>query len=185
MPLTRKSDPEDVLDAHCAEVAKAMLGTIARAPMEKMVVRLRKGAQVLEEMAQDIEAALNATATPGQQAKQFLDHFCAAWSAKYRSKYSVNGAKDMAQIKRVLKTVAFDDLKARSTQFLASTDRFYSEAHHPLPMFLAAVNKFTAQVPDEQFLQSAPIGCKHDPPCRNDADHTRRRLQESRQMASA
>lgn len=157
-----------------------------RARYERMAKRLRAGAGVLEELALEVEAMLGEKATPGQDAKRALDWFCGAWQGRYATKYVVNGAKDMAMLKRVLKSMSVDELELRMKRFFESSDPFYVNAKHGLGVFVAAVNKFGASDgrEEEDLKLVAPVAdCRHKPACKSDQEHTRRKMAEMRDSA--
>ena len=146
--------------------------------IEAHVVVLRKRAAEMIAEADALEAAANEQPTQAQLAKQLLDFFFDKWQEKYHAKYAVSGAKDMASLKRLLSTLPPREIAQRMKTYLRSTDRFYIDGKHPLGSFVRDVNKFGST---ENFkLATPPVGCKHDPPCKDDAAHTRRAIQEAR-----
>lgn len=152
-----------------------------RKRFERMVSRLRAGAQVLEDLALEVESLLEEHATPGQQAKEFLDWWCARWAEVHGARYVVNGAKDMALIKRALSKVPLADLERRAVRYLRDQDRYVRDAKRPLGLFITRVNRYaehTATVDGD--LPIAPVDCRHDPPCGSDVEHTRRVMAEAR-----
>jgi len=95
------------------------------------------------------------------------------WRAKYGAEYVWSHAKDRASIRRLLKTLAPDTIKARVIAFLASEEPFFTRNRHSFGVFVSAINSLTSAEPRQVVL-----GCKHDPPCASDVEHTRRRAAE-------
>src|SRR6185503_638982 len=92
------------------------------------------------------------------------------WQAKNRAAYVWNHARDKPQIKRLLKTISADDLKARMIAYLSSDDPFHARNQHNFGIFVSAINSFAGSKPRQRVL-----GCHHEPPCADDVEHTRRR----------
>lgn len=91
-----------------------------------------------------IEALLMNEATPGQIAKGLVGDFVIVWGKRYKGQTYViaNWPRELGAVKRLLKELSADELRARMVRYVASEDPFYAGARHPLPMFWAAVNKF-------------------------------------------
>jgi hypothetical protein len=157
------------------------------ARLERMAARLRKGASVLEELADEVDAFLQEAPPPSQEAKAFLEWWCQAWQKQYRTKYVVSGAKEIVQIKRALKSVTFEDLTHRAQRYLCSSDVFSRDARHPLGLFISQVNKFIGGDPRETSLDLEParaVDCHHEPACTTDLEHTRRKLRDMKGVSA-
>lgn len=99
-----------------------------------------KGGALLEELT----ALVQAEETPGQVAKRVLDFFCKHWARKYPGQtYVVNGGKDIASLKRVLKTLPPDQVAARVRAYFRSDSVFFANAGHSLPVFVASINSLS------------------------------------------
>jgi len=151
-----------------------------KAKFEAALHNVRTSWLKLGSQLEDLEAMLKAESTPGQVAKQCLDHFAKTWEARYRTKLiiaSYPGA--IVQLKTLLKAMTADELTAAMTRYLSSNEPFYASARHGLPMFIKCINKFTAAADDGgSFLEAAPADCRHMPACRTDVEHTRKRARE-------
>lgn len=103
-----------------------------------------------------------------------VNYWNAAWSKKYGSVYLWNHAKDKGALKRLLKTMPVEDLMARMAVYLSSDEPFHTRNTHPIAIFISSINSWGTRQPD-RFP-----GCRHDPPCKSDVMHTRKRLYEDK-----
>lgn len=101
--------------------------------------------------------------------REVCDFWQQHWGAKYRSDYLWSYAKDKAQIKRLLKNMGLADLKARIVAYLSSEEDFPVRHKHPFGVFVSTINSYGGKI------KPRPFGCRHDPPCADDVEHTRRR----------
>lgn len=150
-----------------------------RARIEAHIVIARKLAAQLVGEVDRLEEMLNEKPSPGQVAKKLLDWWCDQWKQKYREDYVVTGAKDMAQLKRLVGALTPREIAERMKLFLASRDPFYVNGRHQLAMFVGAINKF-GETSKDFTLATPAVGCKHKPRCASDAAHTARSMREAR-----
>jgi hypothetical protein len=149
------------------------------ARLAAFIVIGRKLAKQLNDEIDALELALNEEPTPGQLAKQVLDFFVTRWETLYRGdKYVVSGKKDMASLIRVVKQLGAREVAVRMKAYLASTDKFYQDTKHGLPAFIGSINKFSTSNPATYV-----VGCTHTPRCGDDAQHTRRSLDEAKRRS--
>lgn len=157
------------------------------AKVQALVTRLRKGGNVLLGIADELEACLTDSPTPGQEAKRFLEWFGCEWGRVRRglASYTFAWNKDTAIVKRLLKTVPLDDLKVRATKYLKSQEAFVVENGHTIALFAGQINRYIDEQPMQaMFLTAPPVaGCQHSPKCESDQQHTRKRAQEMRANA--
>ena len=113
---------------------------------------------------------------PTREAKAWWEE---NWKAKYRSDYQWAFGRDIASIKRLLKSLHLHDLKARMLAYLSSDDRFHVQNHHPFGVFVASINSFGGAIKPPQV-----VGCLHQPPCRDDVEHTQRTMDERKRRAT-
>jgi hypothetical protein len=151
--------------------------------IEAHIVILRKRAEEMIAEANALEAALNDQPTEGQLAKQLLDFFVEHWEKQHKGrKYVVNGAKDMATFKRLLKTLDARSIAKRTKTYLynLSNDKFLVENGHSIGMFASRINSIRGDVAPSDFTVAPPVGCKHQPPCASDQVHTAKAMKEAR-----
>lgn len=119
--------------------------------VEAFRVHQAKGYELIEEM----QALIAEEATTGQLAKRALATFGKFWSERYSAKFVPSFARDMASLKRILKTVKLEDLERRMAAYLKDNERFVCSTTHSLPLFVANVNNYGARQahgPDELLL---------------------------------
>lgn len=118
------------------------------------VKTLRAAHDKLGGLIDTIEALSMEEATPGQIAKGLVGDFIVVWGKRYKGQTYVvtNWPRELGAVKRLLKGMSADELRARLVRYVASDDPFYAGARHPLPMFWAAVNKFGAEVGQRRLL---------------------------------
>lgn len=142
--------------------------------LEKIKAHDAKRGELLDEL----QAVLEAEPTAGQNAKRLLDYFVKNWERKYRpAKMVVNGAKDMGALKRLLGQLNVDEVAARIVAYFKGADKFVLDARHSLPVFISRINELSSTPIDGA---QAVIGCTHEPPCHDDAEHTRKQMAERR-----
>lgn len=103
------------------------------------------------------------------------------WKAHYGADYTMTAA-DKGQIKRLVTQLGVDDVTRRMTAFFSDRDLFLAKNRHPMNLFVGGINRFAQPVSmrPEDLPDEIPADCRHDPPCRSDADHTRKRAAEMR-----
>ena len=102
-----------------------------------------------------------------------------AWKAKYGASYDLSAA-DAGNLKRLVTKKGAADTKARLARYLADGDHFLARQRHPLSIFWARANTYSAVDAQHTAVEERPVGCRHTPGCRTDEEHTRKRTQEMR-----
>lgn len=126
-----------------------------------------------------LEAKLEGSETLGEQMKRVNEAFTAAWRKRYGRDYVYVGAKDATAVKRLLKALNVDEVIRRIPLYIANDDPFFTKVGHSLSMFASTINQHAGST--QEVGAELPFGCAHRPPCRSDAEHTRRQLAEMRQ----
>lgn len=164
-----------------------MTETDRKARLERMATRLRKGAQVLEELALEVETLISEERTPGQQANDLVKWFGEQWAKRHGGAYVDGGAKDRVQVKRLLAKLSADEVQTRARRYFATDDPFVINARHPIGLFVTGINKWgeDAEHVELPLDVAAPRGCRHTPPCASDQAHTRRTMADMRGSARA
>lgn len=156
-----------------ADLEKQKLEQVAGL-VEKFRAHQAKGYELLEA----IKALLDSEASPGQLAKRALDHFATLWQNRYKGKLIVNGARDMATLKRLLKQTAIDDLERRMALYFLDEDGFVRNAQHSLAVFSHNINAYGRAA--SRNVEAAATDCRHEPRCTSDVEHTRRRTDDAK-----
>lgn len=151
--------------------------------VEAQLERAKKLAAELLAQLDVLDGAIRGEKTPGQNINRLFKSWGELWTARYHSAYvTTNRAKVAAQCKKLLGSLTVEDIEARMAQYLASNDRFYTQAKHSLDLFLVSINKFSGSGPsdDDGFMAAPPPDCRHTPACKTDAEHTQRRARDLR-----
>lgn len=147
-------------------------------PALKKLAELETQITALFERTQEIRALLNAAPTPALEAKELLSYFATGWERRYGRAYMTTPAKEIAALKRAVVGLGFEEVKLRIDRYIDSNRDLYVDAFHPVTLFVSVINRLADVAPGP--LREAPVDCHHEPPCRDDVEHTRRKLRESR-----
>lgn len=105
-----------------------------------------------------------------------------AFRAKWRAAYGVDCSlllrpMEYSNLAQQLDAVGPVRLMAAMTAYFATEDTYIRKARHPLALFLREPLKYLA---GEAVATGPPKGCRHQPPCRDDAEHTKRDIADRR-----
>lgn len=142
-----------------------------------------KRREVLEEMERILAGK------PG--VNEHLKTVMGAWNGLWRTRYSANYAwrqtEDVPQIKRLMKLLGETmeqgaaELVKRANAYIRSDDPYHKMVRHKFAIFVANINDFADDaLPLGDDDHAAAVGCGHTPACRNDDEHTRRKMREMR-----
>lgn len=154
-------------------------------PLCKRIVPLlvvqRDLLEKLAAVTQELDDLCNGKAGIGQRLRQMETAFDDAWCARYAKGrtgiYAWHRQVDTPHMKRFIQRFGLEDLSRRFVAYLQDEDRYLVNARHPFSLFVRNVNTYVAST---HAGDERPVGCKHDPPCRNDSEHTTRRQAEMR-----
>lgn len=160
------------------------MATTEQARLEKCAKLLTAAKDLHDKMSDvlvEMDAILGGGVGIGAKLQQVEIAWQAAWSSRYHGDYVFQFQKDRPQWKRLLKTFTPADLQVRILGYIQDDDPFYVQRRHPLGIFWQAVNKY-APVNGSGFDLEAPTvaDCHHQPRCRSDQDHTRKKQAEMR-----
>lgn len=154
-----------------------------KATLGKIVKLLSVQKDLIDKLAavtDELDALSGGRAGIGENIHLVEGFFDMYWGHRYaggvRDNYMWNFAKDRAQIKRLLKSLTVTEIQERMHRYMKSDDPFYVRARHSFPLFVASINSWAA----EPRQQAGAVDCWHMPPCIDDQEHTRRRMQEVR-----
>lgn len=151
------------------------------AAMAKLIPIMREEHEKLGALIEEFESIAGGGPTIGEKLKHLEDFYSEMWSWRYGEPYvwpSAEYAKSRGQWKLLIKKLhTLEAVKTRVANYLRNGDDFFVSKKHPFGMFVATINQHvTAR--DVVDLGARPSGCKHDPPCADAVEHTRRRLVE-------
>lgn len=98
-----------------------------------------------------------------------------AWRATYHESYIWVHAKDRAGLKRLLRSLSPDEIKARIGAYLATDEPFLQKNKHSFGVFCSTINSYSGAK-----ARQAVVGCSHQPRCSSEVEHTRLRNREMR-----
>lgn len=78
----------------------------------------------------------------GEQLKRFQAHYSECWHVRYRSAYSFTFAKDVPQMKRLIKQLGIEELERRALNYCRDGEAYLVKARHPFALFVARVNSY-------------------------------------------
>lgn len=163
---------------------------LTAAQVATMVKLLEKGKELQEQQAailEELDAILGGRAGTAAKLKAIEKGFDETWCARYaRGKSGVYvwaHARDRGTMKTLLRRMDVDEILARAARYISSEDGFYARSRHPWGLFVSSINQWAAPAAGngELELDVEPLACSHNPPCRSDAEHTRRRHAEMMQ----
>lgn len=106
------------------------------------------------------------------------------WREKFKADYLFNRKADPADLKRRINSCGADDVKRRIVAYFADDDPFLVKQHYPYNLFSSRFNLYagngTPEDSEAPFLASAAVGCRHQPKCQSDVEHTKKRALEMR-----
>jgi frataxin-like iron-binding protein CyaY len=160
-----------------ADAEKATLKKIAA-----LVEKQRELQAQIYELTEEMLRLLSGDPGIGVKLKQLEEAWRDIWAARYQGNYVFQYVKDRPGLKRLLKAASVDEIALRMARYIRSNDQFFIDRRHMLSLFVSTFNQHTAPGSDTfDLAQEAPSDCRHDPPCRSDSEHTKRRRQELQQ----
>lgn len=144
--------------------------------MDKLLPALREEYARLGALIDELEACTGGNATIGEKLKDVETHFGELWQQRYGEPYVWDYTKNRGQLKTLFRKLSPEIVKSRVSAYLANGEGFYVDRKHPFGLFVATINQHVP--PREHELFERPTGCKHKPPCRDQVQHTKKKLAE-------
>lgn len=109
-----------------------------------------------------------------------IDYYSDGYLQRFGERPHISGGKDGAILKGLLGTTKqnSDEVKRRIDAMLDSTDPFIVQSCRTIGVLQACWNKLGG--PMTRLTLAKPIGCRHDPPCADDAACTKRRIRDAK-----
>jgi uncharacterized protein YdaU (DUF1376 family) len=157
--------------------ANESLTTVERSSTDKKRVEEKRSDQIRRD--REPARAIASTADAAPEAR-LLDAFRLGWQRVYGHECSLL-VSPLEQMKLEQQVAAIGETKLLRAlgAFFETEEAFVRKARHPLPLFLREPLRFMAA---ESQTPSKPRSCKHEPPCVDDAAHTKRYLAEQESM---
>lgn len=132
----------------------------------------------------ELETILGGGITIGKKIKALELLWKTAWSSRYHTDYTFNYRVEGPHLKFLAQNFTQEDLQVRALNYIRNDDKFYADRRHPFTLFRSQINAFApaGTSPDLQ-LEAPTVGdCKHEPRCKSDQEHTRRKMAEAREI---
>lgn len=146
--------------------------------LQTAILDAKKTLETLSNKIAALEQLASSQPTAGQVTKALFEFWHARWGTAYRESYQFAHGRDAGQFKRLLKTLSQEELQKRMARYISDDDPFLSKQRHPLSLFFSQINRWGGTEGEATWL--VPVGCKHQPACANDVEHTRRMMAEKR-----
>jgi len=163
-------------------LAAAKVATVAKL-LEKAKELQEHQAAILEE----IDAILGGRAGTAAKLKAIEKGFDERWCNRYAKGqsgvYVWNYVRDRPHMKALLRKMDVDELLTRADRYLRSEDGFHVKNRHSFGLFVSSINHWAESAPGngELDLEGGVADCQHEPACRSEQEHTRRKMAEMRQ----
>lgn len=131
-------------------------------------------------LVEEIEKILAGAPGTALLLKRLEGSFEDAWQSRYPGRYVWNYKIDRPQMKRLLASLAPEEIEDRMLNYIRSNDAFYAERRHEFRIFASQNNRFASAPATFELSAAAPGDCKHSPRCSSDQEHTRKKSQELR-----
>lgn len=145
----------------------------------KIIDEMKHSIAKLHDQARMLEAAVAGENPVGEVVLFWRDE----WHRVYGAKYDLT-VRDKGNFKRLTTTHGKVEMKQRIARYLADRDTFLSRQKHPLSIFFTRVSAYATPAPlprnQADYELATPADCRHEPPCRDDAQHTSLRQREMR-----
>jgi len=157
-----------------ADAHKATLDKLA-----KLFEVLREHQAKTYELTEEIQRLLAGEEGIGEKLKRLETFFSQRWQARYRTPYVWAFARDVPQLKRLLKMLPIAEIELRIARYLFNDDPYYVKVKHNFGIFVSSINEHAADalpIVDAGHVRD----CKHVPACTSDQEHTKKRSAEMR-----
>lgn len=147
------------------------------AAMQKIVAMLKQRHEEDGALIDELERLAGGGRGIGEILKELYAYWIELWP---HGTYVFKFEQDAPNMKRLVRNLGDEELKRRMFRYLKCSDEFYAGKKHPFAMFVATINSWAGSDRRIDDVVEAPVGCTHQPPCRSDVEHTRKRGQELR-----
>lgn len=182
--ITHKLEPSQAKAPPSEAVAKST--DLTRLDMTRQDVHAATNARAPERFAtghideQSEAELLRRRQDDRSPSERIIDAYRDHWRRVYRQESSLL-LRSTEAVNLLQQLAAIGELKllAALAAFFASSEQFLVNAKHPFALFLKDPTKYLAS---SASISAKPAGCRHDPPCVDDAAHTRRVMADKREV---
>jgi hypothetical protein len=145
-----------------------------------LLTALREAQAKTYEITEELERLISGEPGLGEQMRRLERVFDALWCARYApgetARYVWNYKRDRPGLKKLIRRLAETDIENRMALYIQSADPYFVKNRHTFGLFVGSINQWAPEgtQPDELY------DCYHMPPCRNDAEHTKRHILDLR-----
>lgn len=114
------------------------------ATLKKLIALQTKLGELTEQQQAIVEEMGNLLAGgPGIGAilKQVEGHFSKCWRVRYASDYAFAFAKDVPQLKRLIRILGVEELERRMLNYCRNADPYFVKARHSFGLFVTTINQ--------------------------------------------
>ncbi len=162
--------------AGAAKKAKAGLNVPA---VQKILTLLKQRHDDDGALIEELERLVGGGPGIGDILKELYAYWNDLWHAVYGSDYVFTFTRDAPQMKRLVRQLGPDEVRARMLSYLKDREVFVADKKHPFGLFVSMSNKYAGLLAGAD--DAAAVGCKHTPRCTTDLQHTTKKLKEARQ----
>lgn len=150
--------------------------------IQTLIASVKESIAKTHDLVLQLEAAVGGENPVGEVIGFWRDE----WHRVYNGDYDITKA-DAGNFKRLVTKHGRVEMRQRLVRFLIDKDAFLVRQKHPLAIFFTRVNAYStpaggnvAGTARDELDAAAPVDCHHEPPCRDDVQHTMKRRQEMR-----
>jgi hypothetical protein len=149
------------------------------ATLAKLVPIMREEIEKLSAMVEEFDSLTGGKATVGEKIRECESHWSELWASAHGEPWVWSDyAKSRGNLKALFrKGLSVAQFKSRVSIYITGPNKYYADRKHPWGLFIQTINEHVREGGDSD-LAEVPTGCKHNPPCRDQFAHTKRRQAE-------
>ncbi len=110
----------------------------------------------------ELQSILGGGVALGQRIKDIQHTFGDEWAKRYGQPYVWNYAKDVPNIKRLLRTLPADEIQKRVLVYLRNNEPFYTTNRHAFGLFVTSINTHTPASVKEDFAVESDVAATRE-----------------------
>lgn len=153
---------------------KKRLDTLA-----KLIPVMRDEWIKLGALLDEFDALTGGKATVAEKLKEVETKWIELWQGEHGEPYVFTDyAKSRGQIKTLFrKGLSAAQIVSRAAVYITGDNPYYKTRKHPWDLFISTINEHVRPGGDRE-LAERPTGCRHEPPCSDQFEHTKKRQAE-------
>lgn len=144
--------------------------------LAKLIPFMREEWEKLGAMLDEFDALTGGKAAIADRLKEVETGWAELWSSIHKEPWVwPDYARSRGQIKTLFrKGLSVRQILSRASVYITGDNEYYLRRKHPWDLFVATINEHVRAGGDGD-LAERPSGCKHDPPCKDQFEHTKKR----------